>query len=94
VAFAGINTWRGVTRHKPILTGKSYMRVGSIKTGKMVIYPIVDNIDAAGRQLVNWMAEIEGAARGHERLEHVAARWTISSPSLPTGSLTGSTCPP
>lgn len=60
VAFAGINTWRGVTRHKPILTGKSYMRVGSIKTGKMVIYPIVDNIDGQGMQLINWMAEIEG----------------------------------
>jgi len=59
VAFAGINTWRGVTRHKPILTGKSYMRVGSILTGKMVIYPIVDNIDGDGRQLINWMAEIK-----------------------------------
>jgi len=61
VAFAGINTWRGVTRHKPILSGKSYLRVGSIKTGKMVIYPIVDNIDGQGMQLINWMAEIEGS---------------------------------
>jgi len=59
VAFAGINTWRGVTRHAPILTGKSYMRVGSILTGKMVIYPIVDNVDDSGRQLINWMAEIK-----------------------------------
>jgi 5-methylphenazine-1-carboxylate 1-monooxygenase len=63
LAFAGINTWRGVTRHKPILTGKSYMRVGSIKTGKMVIYPIVENIDNQGNQLINWMAEIEGDSR-------------------------------
>ena len=63
LAFAGINTWRGVTRHKPILTGKSYMRIGSIKTGKMVIYPIVDNIDDDGKQLINWMAEIEGDSR-------------------------------
>ncbi len=63
VAFAGINTWRGVTRHKPILTGKSYMRVGSIRTGKMVIYPIVDNIDDQGYQLINWMAEIEGSSQ-------------------------------
>ncbi|HEX5780045.1 MAG TPA: FAD-dependent monooxygenase, partial [Xanthobacteraceae bacterium] len=39
VVFAGINTWRGVTRRKPILTGRSYMRVGSILTGKLVIYP-------------------------------------------------------
>lgn len=62
MAFAGINTWRGVTRHKPILTGKSYLRVGTIDTGKMVIYPIVDNIDGEGTQLINWMAEIQGPA--------------------------------
>lgn len=57
-AFAGINTWRGVTVHKPILTGKSYLRIGSIDTGKMVIYPIVDNVDGQGSQLINWVAEI------------------------------------
>jgi 2-polyprenyl-6-methoxyphenol hydroxylase-like FAD-dependent oxidoreductase len=56
--FAGINTWRGVTRRKPILDGRTYMRIGSIDTGKMVIYPIVDNIDGEGNQLINWMAEI------------------------------------
>jgi 2-polyprenyl-6-methoxyphenol hydroxylase-like FAD-dependent oxidoreductase len=60
VAFAGINTWRGVTRRKPILTGQSYMRIGSILTGKIVVYPIIDNIDGEGNQLVNWMAEIKG----------------------------------
>ena len=59
VAFAGINTWRGVTRRKPILDGRTYMRVGSILTGKMVIYPIVDNVDGEGNQLINWMAEIK-----------------------------------
>ncbi|HSI54635.1 MAG: flavin-dependent oxidoreductase [Ramlibacter sp.] len=63
LAFGGINTWRGVTVHPPILTGKSYLRVGSIETGKMVIYPIADNVDGKGGQLVNWVAEIrrEGA---------------------------------
>jgi len=59
VAFAGINTWRGVTRRKPILTGRSYLRIGSILTGKIVIYPIIDDVDGAGNQLVNWMAEIK-----------------------------------
>jgi 5-methylphenazine-1-carboxylate 1-monooxygenase len=59
VAFAGINTWRGVTRHKPIQGGRTYMRVGSIRTGKLVIYPIIDDVDGAGNQLVNWMAEIQ-----------------------------------
>ena len=62
VAFTGINTWRGVTRRKPILDGRTYMRIGSIKTGKIVIYPIVDDIDGSGNQLINWIAEIEGAA--------------------------------
>ena len=60
VAFAGINTWRGVTRRAPILTGRTYMRVGSIKTGKLVIYPIIDDTENDGTQLINWMAEIEG----------------------------------
>ena len=59
VAFAGINTWRGVTRRKPILTGRTYMRVGSIRTGKIVIYPIIDKVDDQGNQLINWMAEIQ-----------------------------------
>jgi len=59
VVFTGINTWRGVTRRKPILTGRSYMRVGSILTGKIVIYPIIDDIDGDGNQLINWMAEIK-----------------------------------
>jgi 5-methylphenazine-1-carboxylate 1-monooxygenase len=58
LAFTGINTWRGVTKHKPILGGKTYLRVGSIGTGKMVIYPIVNDIDGEGNQLINWMAEI------------------------------------
>ena len=59
LAFAGINTWRGVTVRPPIVTGKSYLRIGSIETGKMVIYPIVDNVDGQGNQLVNWVAEIQ-----------------------------------
>lgn len=58
LVFTGINTWRGVTRFEPILTGKTYLRIGSIETGKMVIYPIVDQVNGQGQQWVNWMAEI------------------------------------
>jgi 2-polyprenyl-6-methoxyphenol hydroxylase-like FAD-dependent oxidoreductase len=58
VAFTGINTWRGTTRRKPILTGRSYIRIGTVETGKMVIYPIVDDVDGSGNQLINWMAEM------------------------------------
>jgi len=59
VAFAGINTWRGVTRRKPILTGRSYLRIGSILTGKIVVYPIANDVDREGNQPINWMAEIK-----------------------------------
>lgn len=59
VVFTGINTWRGVTRRKPILDGKTYFRVGSIRTGKIVIYPIAEDTETPGLQLINWVAEIE-----------------------------------
>ena len=62
VAFAGINTWRGVTRRPPILDGRTYIRIGSILTGKIVIYPIVDDVDGSGNQLINWVAEIKQQA--------------------------------
>ena len=64
VVFTGINTWRGVTRHKPILTGRSYLRIGSILTGKIVIYPIVDDVDGAGNQLINWTTEFKRDTQG------------------------------
>ena len=53
--------WRGVTRWKPILGGATMIRAGWLSHGKMVIYPIRDDIDGAGTQLVNWVAEIETA---------------------------------
>lgn len=59
VVFTGINTWRGVTRRKPILDGCTYLRIGSIRTGKIVIYPISNFDDGSGDQLINWVAEIE-----------------------------------
>src|SRR5262249_15441959 len=55
----GITTGRGVTVHKPILTGRSYLRIGSILTGKIVIYPIVDDVDGGGNQLINWTTEFK-----------------------------------
>jgi len=59
LVFTGINTWRGVTKAKPFLGGRTYVRAGSINTGKIVIYPIVDNVDGQGNQLINWTTEIK-----------------------------------
>jgi len=57
--YSGVNMWRGVTRWEPILSGASMIRAGWLAGGKLVIYPIRDRIDDKGRQLVNWVAEIE-----------------------------------
>jgi len=57
--YSGVNMWRGVTVWPRILSGASMIRAGWLATGKMVIYPIADDVDGEGRQLVNWVAEIE-----------------------------------
>ncbi len=57
--YSGVNMWRGVTRAKPILSGASMVRAGWLATGKLVYYPIRNNVDGEGRQLVNWVWEIE-----------------------------------
>jgi 2-polyprenyl-6-methoxyphenol hydroxylase-like FAD-dependent oxidoreductase len=57
--YSGVNMWRGVTRWPPMLSGATMVRAGWLNPGKMVIYPIRDRIDADGRQLINWLAEIE-----------------------------------
>jgi len=60
--YSGINMWRGVTRWKPVLGGATMTRAGWLKIGKLVHYPIRNSIDGQGRQLVNWLWEIETPA--------------------------------
>jgi 2-polyprenyl-6-methoxyphenol hydroxylase-like FAD-dependent oxidoreductase len=55
--YRGINLWRGVTRMAPYLTGASIARIGA-RHSTLILYPI-RKPDAAGRLLVNWVAEIE-----------------------------------
>jgi 2-polyprenyl-6-methoxyphenol hydroxylase-like FAD-dependent oxidoreductase len=58
--YSGVNMWRGAVHWKPFLSGATMVRAGALVpgVGKMVIYPIRDNVDEQGRQLVNWVAEI------------------------------------
>ncbi len=60
--WSGVNMWRGVTAHAPFLGGATMVRAGWLSVGKMVIYPIRNDVDGEGRQLVNWVAELEAAA--------------------------------
>jgi 5-methylphenazine-1-carboxylate 1-monooxygenase len=57
--YSGAMMWRGTTIAPPMLSGASMVRAGWLAHGKMVIYPIRDNVDGNGNQLVNWLAEVE-----------------------------------
>jgi 2-polyprenyl-6-methoxyphenol hydroxylase-like FAD-dependent oxidoreductase len=56
--YSGVNMWRGTAKLKPFLSGASMTRIGWLEIGKMVIYPIRNDIDEDGNQLINWVAEI------------------------------------
>ena len=57
--YSGVKMWRGAAITPPCLTGASMARAGWLTSGKMVIYPIRDNVDGKGNQLMNWAAELE-----------------------------------
>lgn len=71
--YEGTTLYRGATRWKPIHTGASMIYLGSIETGKLVIYPIRDKIDEEGNQLVNWVIEITKSNN------HLLRDWNRSS---------------
>jgi 5-methylphenazine-1-carboxylate 1-monooxygenase len=56
--FRGLNLWRGTTVCKPYLTGASLARIGA-RHSTIIIYPLRNDYDGAGNQLVNWVCEIE-----------------------------------
>ncbi|KAB8161302.1 FAD-binding protein [Streptomyces sp. 3MP-14] len=57
--YSGVTMWRGVTPWRPFLSGASMVRAGWLASGKMVIYPVRNDVNEAGDQLVNWVAEVE-----------------------------------
>jgi 2-polyprenyl-6-methoxyphenol hydroxylase-like FAD-dependent oxidoreductase len=67
--YSGVTMWRGVTRMRPVLSGATFVRAGWLNPGKLVMYPIRDDIDGSGTQLMNWLAECETPQR-------VARDWT------------------
>jgi 2-polyprenyl-6-methoxyphenol hydroxylase-like FAD-dependent oxidoreductase len=66
--YSGVNMWRGVAVGRPFLSGASMVRAGWFDRGKLVVYPIIDDVDGKGGQLLNWVAEIETP-------HHVARDW-------------------
>ena len=70
-SYQGINMWRGVSRWTPFLSGSTMVQAGWLNVGKMVIYPISQRPDADGKQLINWVAELQSP-------RHVRQDWTLA----------------
>lgn len=60
--YSGITLYRGVTRAKPYHSGGAILHIGAKRTGTLIVYPILDNIDGSGLTLTNWVIELPGSA--------------------------------
>ena len=67
--YSGVTMWRGVTKMKPVLSGATFVRAGWLDPGKLVMYPIRNDVDGEGNQLMNWLAE-------NQTPQRVSRDWT------------------
>ncbi|MET8352241.1 flavin-dependent oxidoreductase [Micromonospora sp. NPDC005206] len=57
--YSGLTIWRGATPMPPFLSGANTVRMGWMSVGKLMVYPIRNNIDGQGNQLMNFVATLE-----------------------------------
>ncbi|MFB6611049.1 FAD-dependent monooxygenase [Agromyces sp. NPDC056379] len=58
--YSGITMYRGTTLREPIRDGHTILHIGDPRISTMIVYPIVDDFEGTGKQLVNWVVEKEG----------------------------------
>jgi 2-polyprenyl-6-methoxyphenol hydroxylase-like FAD-dependent oxidoreductase len=56
--YQGTTQYRGTTRWPPFLSGATMVYLGTTAFGKLVMYPVRNDIDPEGRQLINWVIEV------------------------------------
>jgi 2-polyprenyl-6-methoxyphenol hydroxylase-like FAD-dependent oxidoreductase len=60
--YEGTTQYRGVTSWRPFHGGASMAYLGTNTHGKLVLYPIRNDIDGQGSQLLNWVIEVQRPA--------------------------------
>jgi len=58
--FSGITMWRGTTLREPIRGGHTIMHLGDPRISTMIVYPIAENFEGSGLDLINWVVETNG----------------------------------
>lgn len=61
--YTGVTMWRGTSVWSPFMSGATMVRAGWIATGQLVMYPIVNDVDGNGNQLLNWVVELQTEQR-------------------------------
>jgi 2-polyprenyl-6-methoxyphenol hydroxylase-like FAD-dependent oxidoreductase len=69
--WSGIMMWRGVTRGRPFLSGRTVAICGANSTAKLVVYPVSRQAELSGSALINWVAEVKVA----DTTRHPEADW-------------------
>jgi 5-methylphenazine-1-carboxylate 1-monooxygenase len=70
---SGITLWRGTTRGKPFLSGRTIAVSGANAAMKFVAYPVSRQAELNGEALINWVAEVMLPGRSD-----LPATWTRS----------------
>lgn len=65
--YSGVAMWRGVTVMPPFGNGGMILHIGDpIRQGSLIVYPIANNVDGKGSQLINWVCEQSNKPHGLE----------------------------
>jgi 5-methylphenazine-1-carboxylate 1-monooxygenase len=56
--YSGITAWRGTTRGKPFLSGRTLAMSGANAALKFVAYPVSRQAELSGEAVINWSAEV------------------------------------
>ena len=58
--FSGITMWRGTTLREPFRGGHTILHIGNPHVSSMIVYPIAENFEGTGKDLINWVVETNG----------------------------------
>lgn len=57
--YSGITMYRGTTLREPFRDGHTILHIGDPRISSMIIYPIANNFEGTGLDLINWVVEYE-----------------------------------
>jgi 2-polyprenyl-6-methoxyphenol hydroxylase-like FAD-dependent oxidoreductase len=57
--YSGITMYRGTTLREPYRGGHTILHIGDPRISTMIIYPIAENFEGTGKDLINWVVEFE-----------------------------------